>query len=186
MAGVTSIIDVALLVFFVPVVALILAARRKGRMWAGAWLLTIAPIYVPLMEDGFLATWLSLAPPHMDPDGIAGIVEPHAQGHVLGAGIATIALGVLCAYIARRPLARGERWAWRALVAIGITVNVVALVELQFFFDHGLPLPTMAEHGGFGWGPWLAGALAWGSGLWLARTSRGKDAAEDGRRFRAM
>lgn len=162
-------INLALLVFFVPVIVILLRARTKGRRWAGAWLLTLAPLYVPVMEDGFLAMWYALASPQVDPHGIAGIVEPHAQGHVLGAGVATIALGILAAWIARRPLARGEPWAWKCLLTLGIAVNAVALLELVFYFDHGLPLSTFAEHGGFGWAPWLAAFLAWGAGLWLAR-----------------
>lgn len=162
-------IDLVMLIFFVPVIVILARARQNGRLWAGAWLLTLAPLYVPVMEDGFLATWLAIAPPSVDPDGMAGIVEAHAQGHALGAGVAAIVLGILCAWIARRPLARGEPWAWKALLAVGIVVNLVAILELAYFFDHGLPLATMAEHGGFGWPPWLAAFLAWGAGLWLAR-----------------
>lgn len=88
-------IDLVLLVMFVPVVALLAAAPVRGRAWSGSWLLVVGALYVPLFEDGFLATWLAMAPPTVDPHGVAGLVEPHAQGHMLGAGVATIVLSVL-------------------------------------------------------------------------------------------
>jgi hypothetical protein len=47
-------------------------------------------------------------------------------------------------------------------------VVTVGLVELVFFYGHGLPT-TGAHETAFGWPFWLAGILAWVLGLWLAR-----------------
>lgn len=164
-----NLVDVLFLMALLPVVVLWALAPKKGRCWSGAWLLTIAPLMLPMAEDGFLAIWYSLVPPTVDSHGVAGVVEPHAAGHMFGAGVATIVLSVVCAWIARRPLVRREPWAWKLLFAVGVVVVAVAIVELVFFFDHGLPVPTLADRGGFGWPPWIAGILAWVVGLWLSR-----------------
>lgn len=162
-------IDLAFMVLLVPVVVLWALAPKKGAHWSGAWLLTIAPLLLPMAEDGFLAVWYSLVPPEIDPHGVSGVVEPHAAGHMFGAGVATILLSIVCAWVARRPLVRREPWAWKLLFGVGCVVVAVAVVELVFFFDHGLPVATLGEQGGFGWPPWIAGILAWGVGLWLTR-----------------
>lgn len=163
--------DLVLGLFVIPVAVFALLARKRGRQWAGAWLLTIAPLYIPLGEDGFLAVWLTVASPTMDPHGMSGLVHPHAAGHVLGAGVAAIVLGIVASWIARLHLATGAPWAWRVLMLIGLPVVAVGLVELVWFFGHGLPM--LADHqGGFGWPFWFAGILAWGVGLVMARPCR--------------
>jgi hypothetical protein len=91
-------IDLFLALFVAPVVVLALLAKRKGRHWSGAWLLTLAPLYLPMAEDGFLAVWYALVTPDVDPHGISGVVEPHVAGHVLGAGVATILLSLLASW----------------------------------------------------------------------------------------
>ncbi|MPZ16066.1 MAG: hypothetical protein GEU73_16870, partial [Chloroflexi bacterium] len=133
-----TLMDLLFALFVVPVLVLAVLAASKGRHWSGAWLLTLAPLFLPMAEDGFLAVWYALATPQLDPHGIAGVVEPHAAGHVLGAGVSTILLGILAAWIARRPLRRGETWAWKALLVIGTVVVTIGVVELLFFCGHGL------------------------------------------------
>lgn len=162
-------VDLVLLLFLLPVAWLLLAARSRGRAWAGGWLLVLAPLYVPLSEDGFLAVWLGLATPAMDPHGTAGLIEPHAAGHVVGAGVAAILLALVCVALARVPLRRGERWAWWTLAMVGAGTTLMGAVEIFGYFDHGLPGPALGAQGGFGWPLWIAGGIAWGSGLWLAR-----------------
>jgi hypothetical protein len=47
-----GLLDWVFLIALVPVIVLWVLARSKGRLWSGAWLLTIAPLLVPMGEDG--------------------------------------------------------------------------------------------------------------------------------------
>lgn len=161
------VIDLFLGLFIVPVVVLAWMARSRGRQWAGTWLLVLAPLYMPLGEDGALAVWYALATPGMDPHAVRGVINPHALGHMLGAGVAAIVLGVVASWVAHRHLRTGAPWAWKLLLSIGVPVVAVGLVELVAFYGHGLP--TGSESGGFGWPFWAAGVFAWVLGLVLSR-----------------
>lgn len=160
--------DAVLAVLIVPVLVLAWRARSKGRHWAGVWLLTIAPLFMPMAEDGFLAFWLAVATPDIDPHGARGVIPGHTVGHMLGAGVAAIALGIAQSYVARVHLRGGAPWAWRFLLWTGIPVVAVGIVEVVVFYGHGLTT-LAADAEGFGWPIWVAGVLAWTMGLVLAR-----------------
>lgn len=150
------------------VAGLVLARRRLGRRNAGAWLLVVAAAMM-VAEDGALTLWYGLAPASLDPDGAAGLVHPHTQAHMIGAGAWAFLAAALAAVLARGPLRRGERWAWRALAAyfgVGILVDLIAYGAL---YTHGLPLPVPGNHGGFGWPPVAVAVAAAALGLSLAR-----------------
>ena len=148
------------------VALVVVALRLRGR--AGPWLVAAAA-FLAANEDAALSAWLALAPPTVDPHGVAGLVPPHAQGHFLGAGAWALVAAGLCVVLALGPLRRGERWAWWALLGaflVGATADVAMLLA---FYGHGL------GGEGFGW-PVLALYLAaWPAGLWLsaARPRRG-------------
>jgi hypothetical protein len=82
MNGSMNPLNLVFAVFALPILIIAVRARNRGRRWAGIWLLVLAPLYLPMAEDGFLATWYALATPQMDPDGARGLLPGHTLGHM--------------------------------------------------------------------------------------------------------
>ena len=157
-------VDAVGLLLAVPLVAVALLARRRGRRWAGVALLTAAPLFLPLAEDAGLATWFGLVGPSVDPDAVAGVVHPHTRFHLIGAGVWAATVAALAIVLARGPVARGERWAWWALLGAFLAGGLADAVLLLATYPHGLPLGGGA---GFGWTFLADGFFAWIAGLAL-------------------
>lgn len=168
----------------VAVAGLVAAARRLGRLESASWLVVVAA-FLMVSEDASLAFWLAFADTRMDPQGVAEVVHPHVRGHMFAAAAWTVVAGVLCGWIARTALRRGERWAWWALLVAFLVGGGTDVVVAFTVFSHGLALPTASGRvGGFGWQPIAVFLVAWIAGLVLSYRpifGRGKRVATQGR-----
>ncbi len=152
---------------WVIVVGILLWRRENiGNLKVASWLIVIGAVLAGT-EDGFLALWLPLAPPALDPASVAGM-DPHARAHMVGAGIWALLAAGVAVVLALGPLRRKERWAWKVLLVMFVIGQGADLVLYSLFYTHGLDVPLPGASGGFGWPPILVGAATWGLGLVLA------------------
>ena len=139
-------------------------ARRGDRLSAAGWMILIAA-FLALQEDPGLLIWMASITPSVDHDGVLGIVHPHTIGHMYGGAALGIAGLIVCCWVARTALRRGERWAWNALFVYLLIGGGVDIFEMVFIYPHGFPLGATPADGvrGFGW----AQLVAW-IGIWAA------------------
>ncbi|HEX2021736.1 MAG TPA: hypothetical protein VHH36_03435, partial [Candidatus Thermoplasmatota archaeon] len=153
----------------VAVCAVAVARReRLGRGKAAAILVTVGAVMLA-SEDGALSLWLPLVPPGVDPDGLAGVANPHARAHMLGAGAWTLLAAGLVVALAWGPMRRGERWGWRCVAAALLVAGAVDVAAYGALYAHGLDAPLPGARGGFGWPPVAVALAAWTAGVVLGR-----------------
>jgi hypothetical protein len=165
------------------VVAAVVAYRAKDgdRLTAGSWMIVVAA-FLAVQEDPGLLLWLASVSPSIDRGGVRGLVPAHTLGHMYGAGVMAIAGLVLCVWVARTALRRGERWAWNALLAFFLLTATTDLFELLFIYPHGLPFGVTPADGGrgFGWAQLAAWIGIWAAALAYVRPRLRKAAVRSG------
>src|SRR6476660_2626518 len=102
------------LVWLAVVAALTVLRARIGRPRAGAWLIVIGLVLLTI-EEPALTLWISTASPATDPDGMATLVTPMAQAHVVDAAIVSLAAATALIYLAVQGLRKHRRLARPAL-----------------------------------------------------------------------
>jgi hypothetical protein len=166
-----TVITIWALAWLVIVATLAAAARRIGTARAAAWLIAIG-LFLLVIEEPALTVWLAMTGPRSDRDGMATLITPMAQAHVLDAGMVAVAVTIGLGYVTFTGVRRARRSSWRVL-AWGFAVALVAeVITTTLVFSRGLPLPGVAGRDAFGWQPVAVGLLAWALGLALGRPSR--------------
>jgi hypothetical protein len=156
------------------VIVLVIAARRIGQARVAVWLILFG-LFLLAIEEPLLLFWLGISTPQGDSDGIATLITPLAQAHILNAAVFSTTLAVLLGWIAMTAFRRGEHWATNILTWGLIIATITEAATMFFVFSRGLPLPGpggIAGANGFGWQPIVAGLLAWAAGLWLMRSAQ--------------
>jgi hypothetical protein len=145
-------------------------AREGDRLTAASWMIAVAA-FLAIQEDPGLLLWLASISPSVDRDGVNGLVHAHVLGHMYGAGVMAVAGLVMCVWVARTALRRGEPWAWRALLVFLVLTATTDLAELLFSYPHGLPFGMTPADGvrGFGWAELVAWIGIWAAALAYAR-----------------
>ncbi|GAA1031215.1 hypothetical protein GCM10009557_25810 [Virgisporangium ochraceum] len=145
-------------------------ARRGDRHRAAAWMITVAA-FLAVQEDPALCIWYASVPPSVDPDGVLGVVHAHSRGHMLGSGVFAVAGLAVAVWVAHVALRRGERWAWRALLAYLLLGAAVDIAQVLFIYPHGFPVGATPADGvrGFGWPQIAAWIAIWSFALWFSR-----------------
>ena len=145
-------------------------ARRGDRLKAAGWMIVVAA-FLAVQEDPGLLIWMASVSPLTDRDGVLGLVHSHTRGHMYGGAVFSIAGLMLCIWVARTALRRGERWAWNALAAYWLLGAGVDLFEVFFVYPHGFPLAPAPADGirGFGWAQLAAWIGIWAAALAYAR-----------------
>jgi hypothetical protein len=145
-------------------------ARNRDRLSAAGWMIAIAA-FLAVQEDPGLLIYMASIAPGVDRDGVLGLVHPHTRGHMYGGAVLAIGGLIVCVWIARTALRRGERWAWNALLVYLLIGASVDAIEVLFIYPHGFPLGITPPDGvrGFGWAAIAAWILIWGAALLYCR-----------------
>lgn len=145
-------------------------ARNGDRLTAAGWMIVIAA-FLAAQEDPGLLIWMASLHPFQDRDGVLGVVHAHTIGHMYGGASFAIAGLIVCGWVARTALRRGERWAWNALLSYLCLAGGVDIVEMLFIYPHGFPLGATPLDGvrGFGWYQLVAWIAIWTFALAYAR-----------------
>lgn len=148
---------------------LIAVRHRLGIGRASAWLVVLG-LFVFTIEESALTLWFAMATVQTDHDGIAGLVTPQTQAHVIDASIFGIAFAILLGWIAMSAFRRGDLWATRVLIGGWLTAAAAISLTTVMVFSRGLPLPSpggLPGREGFGWMPLAVALIAWAIGLWM-------------------
>ncbi len=127
-------------------------ARTGDRLSASGWMIAIAA-FLAVQEDPGLLIYMATIAPGLDGDGVLGVVHAHTRGHMYGGAVLAIGGLIVCVWMARTALRRGERWAWNALLVYLLMGAMVDVFEVLFIYPHGFPLGNTPSDGvrGFGW-----------------------------------
>jgi hypothetical protein len=149
--------QIAAIVAWLVVAALIVFRKRLGVLNAASWLVIWGAVAALEHPQWAIVIAAGFA------EGQEMVLVPHARIHFFMAGIYALIGLVFLGVIARTLLKEGRRTGWYALlfaVAIGGTID---LIMGGLWFQHGSPLYFMERPLGFGWeffymylGAWIA------------------------------